>query len=204
MTRLDINNFIPRSAMVRNTVKVYGLVVYIGKNTKIMKNLQQRIYKQSALDKAMNRYIFLVLAILFIFLLILAFFALVTQLDYDYEHEVLGKYTNPGLNFIYVILAYLLLMNIILPLSLVITLQILKIVQNFYLLGDDDFHEHEEDKHPLVNSVNLNDQLGQVKYILSDKTGTLTQNKMVAKYFQVLHMQMPLFEGEDKLKSQLL
>lgn len=87
-----------------------------------MKNMQQRIYKQSALDKLMNRYIFIILAILFIFLLILAFFALGTQLNFDYEKEVLGNYNSPGLNFIYVILAYLLLMNIILPLSLVVTL----------------------------------------------------------------------------------
>ena len=45
IVRMDINNFIPRSAMIRNTTKIFGLVVYIGKNTKIMKNLQQRIYK---------------------------------------------------------------------------------------------------------------------------------------------------------------
>lgn len=120
--RMDINNFIPRSAKIRNTVKVYGLVVYIGQDTKIMKNLQRRIYKQSSLDKSLNRHIFIILGILFIFLLVLAFFALGTQLNFDYEKEVLGIYTNPGVNFIYVILAYLLLMNIILPLSLVITL----------------------------------------------------------------------------------
>lgn len=37
--RLDINNFIPRSAGIRNTDKVVGLVVYVGKNTKLMKNM---------------------------------------------------------------------------------------------------------------------------------------------------------------------
>ena len=37
--RLDINNFIPRSAMIRNTDKIYGLVVYVGKETKLILNL---------------------------------------------------------------------------------------------------------------------------------------------------------------------
>lgn len=120
--RLDSQNFIPRSAMIRNTNKIIGLVVYIGKDTKIMKNMQARVFKQSALDKTMNKYIFLVLSFLLVFLLILSFFALGTQLDFDYEKEVLGVEVNPGLNWIYVILAYLLLMNIILPLSLVVSL----------------------------------------------------------------------------------
>ena len=76
----------------------------------------------------MNRYIMLVLFILFTLLLILSFCMLGFVIDFNYEDEILDHYVNPGLNFLYVILAYLLLMNIILPLSLVITLQILRIV----------------------------------------------------------------------------
>jgi hypothetical protein len=76
----------------------------------------------------MNRYIILVLFILFTLLLILSFCMLGFVIDFNYEDEILDHYVNPGLNFLYVILAYLLLMNIILPLSLVITLQILRIV----------------------------------------------------------------------------
>ena len=70
----------------------------------------------------------LVLFILFTLLLILSFCMLGFVIDFNYEDEILDHYVNPGLNFLYVILAYLLLMNIILPLSLVITLQILRIV----------------------------------------------------------------------------
>lgn len=114
--------------MVRNTTKVIGLVLYIGKDTKIMRNMQRRLFKQSFLDKLMNKYIFAVLGILLSFLLILGFFALGDQNNFDYANVVLGYYTHPGVNFIYVILAYLLLMNIILPISLVVSLQLLKIV----------------------------------------------------------------------------
>ena len=108
--------------MIRNTDKVVALVVYVGKDTKLMLNMQDRIFKKSSLEKRMNRYIFLVLGILFTFLLILGFTMLGEVLNFNYENVVLGHYINPALNFLYVILAYLLLMNIILPLSLVVTL----------------------------------------------------------------------------------
>lgn len=178
--RLDIHSFIPRSSMIRNTLKVIGLVVYVGKDTKIMKNMQQRVFKQSALDKTMKRYIFLIMGFLLVLLLILSFVALGKQMEMDYDKEILGDGVSLGVKWIYVFLAYLVLMNIILPISLVVTLQILKIVQNLYFLREADMHEPEVDKFTKINSANLNDQLGQVQYILSDKTGTLTQNKMQA------------------------
>lgn len=42
------------------------------------------------------------------------------------------------------------------------------------------YHE-ESDTPAMARTSNLNEELGQVKYVFSDKTGTLTQNVMVFK-----------------------
>ena len=36
-----------------------------------------------------------------------------------------------------------------------------------------------------VNSTDLNEDLGQIEYLFTDKTGTLTENEMVFKHFSI-------------------
>jgi len=81
--------------------------------------------------------------------------------------------------------SYFLLMNTLLPISLIVTLEIVKVCQTFFIVFDVLMYSQERDKTAKVSNMTLVEELGQVSYIFSDKTGTLTRNIMEFKFMQV-------------------
>ena len=207
---LDNDNFVPRSAIIKNTEEVIGLVIYIGKDTKLMKNTQKRIFKQSSVEKSMNLFIFMVILVLLLILIFIGVFSIYRNKRFNFGKEILGydlKFNyDEIIYFLYTSLGYLLLMSTILPISLIVTLQLVKLFQNglFELDNDKKYINKKTKKKCKIKSINLNEELGQVEYILSDKTGTLTQNKMVAKYFQINNFTKVLDNSISKIPEKNL
>lgn len=46
-------------------------------------------------------------------------------------------------------------------------------------------YDEKTDQPAKVNSSDLNEDLGQIEYLFSDKTGTLTENDMIFKRFSI-------------------
>lgn len=47
------------------------------------------------------------------------------------------------------------------------------------MANDLDMYDEDSDKPLLCRTLNIPEELGQIQYVLSDKTGTLTENKMI-------------------------
>ncbi|KAM9378593.1 phospholipid-transporting ATPase IF [Phaethornis superciliosus] len=82
------------------------------------------------------------------------------------------------LRFISDFLAFLVLYNFIIPISLYVTVEMQKFLGSFFIGWDLDLYHEETNQRAQVNTSDLNEELGQVEYVFTDKTGTLTENEM--------------------------
>lgn len=76
---------------------------------------------------------------------------------------------------------YFVLINTMIPISLIVSLEIVKMSQSYFIDKDKFMHSAIHDRGAMVRSASLNEELGQIEYIFTDKTGTLTTNRMEFK-----------------------
>lgn len=81
---------------------------------------------------------------------------------------------SPGINFVLRYFGYFILLNTMIPISLIVSLEIVKLIQAYFISRDDEMYVAARDRYPVVMTSTINEELGQVEYIFSDKTGTLT------------------------------
>lgn len=78
-----------------------------------------------------------------------------------------------------------------------------KIGQIFFIINDVDLYDEESDSRIQCKSLNITEDLGQIEYIFSDKTGTLTENKMVFRRCSIMGTEYPHKEnGNPSLYSK--
>ncbi|KAG5175854.1 hypothetical protein JKP88DRAFT_337379 [Tribonema minus] len=193
---LGPENVMLRGAALRNTDWAVGAVVYTGVDTKIMRNSRQAPSKLSGIDKGINSAILLIFLTDLILVTISAFlllrwenrnFAQATYLGYFLEGESdqaeFDRY-NGGMDFqtsktpyYQGWLTFLVLYNNFIPISMYVTVEMVVFALLYFVNMDLKMYREEEDMPAKARSSNITD-LGQIQYVFSDKTGTLTQNVM--------------------------
>ncbi|CAG5895963.1 unnamed protein product [Menidia menidia] len=168
-----------RGAQLRNTQWVVGIAVYTGHDSKLMQNSTKAPLKRSNVERVTNMQIL----VLFGILLVMALVSSVGAAIWNKEHtEVacwyLSRAGDISTNFAYNLLTFIILYNNLIPISLLVTLEVVKFTQALFINWDVEMYYAETDTPAMARTSNLNEELGQVKYLFSDKTGTLTCNVM--------------------------
>ena len=86
---------------------------------------------------------------------------------------------NPHINGLLTAIFALITFQNIVPISLYISIEGVRTCQALFIYFDREIFYEKTGQPTLARTWNLSDDLGQIEYIFSDKTGTLTQNAMV-------------------------
>uniref|UniRef100_A0A8C2KGS2 Phospholipid-transporting ATPase n=1 Tax=Cyprinus carpio TaxID=7962 RepID=A0A8C2KGS2_CYPCA len=146
-------------------------------NLKIRQNSTKAPLKRSNVERVTNMQILVLFGILLVMALVSSIGAAIWNKQHtDEACWYLSR--DISLNFWYNLLTFIILYNNLIPISLLVTLEVVKFTQALFINWDVEMYYAETDTPAMARTSNLNEELGQVKYLFSDKTGTLTCNIM--------------------------
>jgi len=186
---LFMDHIILRGCSLRNTDWIVGLSVYTGPDTKAMLNSREAPAKSPHLQTILNRLLYGLFLVLFCMVCVFGTFAYLWEATNRDTTNYLqrknfgfpSKFEISGSTIFRLwqkITTFIITFSHLIPMSLYVALEVVKLSLALWIFIDDDMIDPDTGMSALARNSDLVEEMGQIEIVFSDKTGTLTANKM--------------------------
>ncbi|XP_012584277.1 PREDICTED: probable phospholipid-transporting ATPase IM isoform X2 [Condylura cristata] len=179
----NLNNekMILRGCVLRNTSWCFGMVIFAGPDTKLMQNSGKTKLKRTNIDKLLHTLVLWIFGFLVCLGIIPAIGNSIWETKVGDKFSIFLQRRDSVISGVLTFWSYIIILNTVVPISLYVSMEVIRLGHSYFINWDQKMYYSGKATPAEVRTTTLNEELGQIEYVFSDKTGTLTQNIMTFK-----------------------